>query len=48
MDLPLMTMNRKVIRDMNELFGEFESSMSLDEGPEPLITYDLADREEFM
>ena len=48
MDLPLMKLNRKVIQDMNELFGEFESSMSIDEGPEPLITYDLADREEFM
>ena len=48
MDLPLMKLNRKVIQDLNDLFGEFESSMSLDEGPEPLITYDLADREEFM
>ena len=43
-----MKLNRKVIQDLNELFGEFESSMSLDEGPEPLITYDLGDREEFM
>ena len=48
MDLPLMKLNRKVIQDLNDLFGEFESAMSLDEGPEPLITYDLGDREEFM
>ena len=48
MDLPLMRLNRKVIQDMNELFGEFESSMSLDDLHEPLITYDLNDREEFM
>ena len=48
MDLPLMKLNRKVIQDLNDLFGEFESSMSLDENVEPLITYDLNDREEFM
>ena len=48
MDLPLMKLNRKVIQDMNELFGEFESSLELGEGPEPLTTYDLNDREEFM
>ena len=48
MDLPLMKLNRKVIRDLNDLFGEFESSMALDEPPEKLITYDLSDREEFM
>ena len=48
MDLPLMKLNRKVICDLNELFGEFESSMSLEESVEPLITYDLNDREEFM
>ena len=48
MDLPLMKLNRKVIQDLNELFGEYESALSLDEEPEKLITYDLADREEFM
>lgn len=48
MDLPLMQLNRKVIQDMNELFGEFESALALDEAPSGLTTYDLADREEFM
>ena len=48
MDLPLMKLNRKVIQDLNNLFGEFESSMSLDESIEPLTVYDLNDREEFM
>ena len=48
MDLPLMKLNRKVIQDLNELFGEYESSMSLDDSYEALITYDLNDREEFM
>lgn len=48
MDLPLMKLNRKVIQDLNDLFGEFESSLSLDNSVEPLITYDLGDREEFM
>lgn len=48
MDLPLMKLNRKVIQDMNDLFGEFESSLSLDDAYEPLIEYRLDDREEFM
>ena len=48
MGLPLMKLNRKVIQDMNSLFGEFEAGMSLDEGPEVLVTYDVNDREEFM
>ena len=48
MDLPLMTMNRKVIRDMNELFGEFESGMEIGEPKEKLMTYEISDPEEFM
>ena len=48
MDLPLMKLNRKVIQDLNDLFGEFESSMSLEDTTEPLIEYRLDDREEFM
>ena len=48
MDLPLMKLNRKVIQDMNDLFGEFESSMSLEDTSEPLIEYRLDDVEEFM
>jgi Na+-translocating ferredoxin:NAD+ oxidoreductase RnfC subunit len=48
MDLPLMKLNRKVIQDMNDLFGEFESSLSLEDTSEPLIEYRLDDVEEFM
>lgn len=48
MDLPLMKLNRKVIQDMNDLFGEFESSLSLEDTYEPLIEYRLDDVEEFM
>jgi hypothetical protein len=33
---------------MNALFGEFESSMGLNDPPEVLTTYDVNDREEFM
>ena len=48
MDLPLMKLNRKVIQDMNDLFGEFESALSLEDTTEPLIEYRLDDVEEFM
>ena len=48
MDLPLMKLNRKVIQDMCNLFGEYDSALSVDEPKEKLITYDLADQEEFM
>ena len=48
MDLPLMKLNRKVIHDINELFGEYESSLEIGGPAAPLVTYDLADREEFM
>ena len=48
MDLPLMKLNRKVIQDMNALFGEFESSLSLEDASAPLTEYRLDDVEEFM
>ena len=48
MDLPLMKLNRKVIQDMNTLFGEFESSLSLEDTTAPLTEYRLDDVEEFM
>ena len=48
MDLPLMKLNRKVIKDMNDLFGAYEAGLALDEETEKLITYDLGDQEEFM
>lgn len=47
MDLPIMTLNRKLAKDMNELFGEYESGMSA-EGTDVLRSYDLEDLEEFM
>ncbi|MDO5117367.1 MAG: 4Fe-4S dicluster domain-containing protein [Eggerthellaceae bacterium] len=48
MDLPLMKLNRKVIQDMNDLFGEFESGLVISDEPSVLTTYELTDREEFM
>ena len=48
MDLPLMKLNRKVIQDLNALFGEYEAGLAVDEPKEKLITYDLGDQEEFM
>ena len=48
MDLPLMKLNRKVIQDLNVLFGEYEAGLAVDEPKEKLITYDLGDQEEFM
>ena len=48
MDLPLMKLNRKVISDLTELFGEYDASMSLDGQPVPLTKFELSDREEFM
>ncbi|MBQ6455192.1 MAG: 4Fe-4S dicluster domain-containing protein [Eggerthellaceae bacterium] len=48
MDLPLMKLNRKVIQDMNDLFGEFESGLVISAEPSVLTTYELTDREEFM
>lgn len=47
MDLPLMSLNRELVKDMNELFGEYESGMTT-ENPDVLRTYDLNDLEEFM
>ena len=47
MDLPLMTLNRKLVKDMNELFGAYEAGLG--DGREPTLqTYDLSDLEEFM
>ncbi len=47
MDLPLMALNRKLVKDMNGLFGEYESGMTA-ENPDVLGTYSLDDLEEFM
>ena len=47
MDLPLMLINRKLIEDMNDLFGEFESGMDTNNA-DVLRNYKLDDVEEFM
>ncbi len=47
MNLPLMALNRKLVKDMNGLFGEYESGMTTD-NPDVMRTYKLDDLEEFM
>lgn len=47
MNLPLMLINRKLIKDMNDLFGEFESGMDTNNA-DVLRNYKLDDVEEFM
>lgn len=47
MGLPIMEINRKVIKDLNELFGPYDAGMNLDDRP-PLGTYKLDDPEKFM
>lgn len=47
MDLPLMALNRELVKDMNELFGEYESGMTT-ENPDALRNYKTSDLEEFM
>ncbi|MGI6590001.1 MAG: 4Fe-4S dicluster domain-containing protein [Eggerthellaceae bacterium] len=47
MNLPLMLINRKLIKDMNELFGEFESGMDT-ENADAMRHYRTDDVEEFM
>jgi formate dehydrogenase (coenzyme F420) beta subunit len=47
MELPLMQLNRKLIKDMNDLFGTFESGMDTEQ-VDVLRNYRLDDIEEFM
>ena len=47
MNLPLMALNRKLVKDMNELFGEYESGLDA-QRPDALHSYRLDDLEEFM
>jgi ferredoxin len=37
-DIPLMELNRKLIKDMNELYGEYEAGLDAENEP-PLLTY---------
>ena len=47
MNLPLMQLNRKIIKDVHELFGEYVAGVD-DSTPSPLDHYLLDDIEEFM
>ncbi|MBS3977632.1 MAG: 4Fe-4S dicluster domain-containing protein [Syntrophomonadaceae bacterium] len=47
MDIPIMRLNRKVIKDINELFGDYEAGTDLEKLP-PLGLYSADDPEEFM
>ena len=47
MDLPLMSLNKKLVKDMNELFGTYESGINC-ENKDCLNNYNLDDKEEFM
>ncbi|MDK2895774.1 MAG: hypothetical protein PWQ98_1901, partial [Moorella sp. (in: firmicutes)] len=44
--IPIMTLNKKIIKDLNELFGEYEAGVNLEARP-PLGQYKLDDPEEF-
>jgi formate dehydrogenase subunit beta len=48
MDLPLMTLMHKQVRDIDRLFGPYEGGGLTDKGPDPLRTYKTDDVEEFM
>lgn len=47
MDIPIMSLNKKIIKDINGLFGEYDAGMNLEEKP-PLGRFDENDPEEFM
>ncbi|MZP28887.1 4Fe-4S ferredoxin [Heliobacterium undosum] len=47
MDIPIMAMNRKLIGDLNELFGPYDAGVKPEEKP-PLGAFKLDDPEEFM
>lgn len=47
MGLPIMEVNRKLIKDINELFGTYDAGVDLEDRP-PLGQYKLEDPEKFM
>ncbi len=47
MDIPIMSLNKKIIKDINNLFGDYDAGMDLEDKP-PLGKYDENDPEEFM
>jgi hypothetical protein len=42
-----MQLNRKLIKDINEMFGPYEAGLNTEQRP-PLTLYDTGDPEEFM
>lgn len=46
-DVPIMLMNKKFIKDIDTLFGNYEAGL-VTEGPTPLNSYQVSDPEEFM
>ena len=46
-DVPIMLMNKKFIKDIDTLFGNYEAGL-VTEGTTPLNSYQVADPEEFM
>jgi ferredoxin len=46
--IPIMQMNKKIIKEINDLFGPYEAGVTLEETPPPLGTYQTGDPEEFM
>ncbi len=46
MDVPIMKLNRKVIKDINELFGPYEAGLDVEQLP-PLGHFSIDDPEEF-
>ena len=47
MDIPIMLLNKKLVKDINELFGEYDAGIDI-EGKLPLGHFDKNDPEEFM
>ncbi|MDW7675572.1 MAG: 4Fe-4S dicluster domain-containing protein, partial [Bacillota bacterium] len=47
MNIPIMKMNRKLIKDINELFGDYAAGVDLEAKP-PLGQFNTNDPEEFM
>lgn len=48
MGIPIMQLNRKIIKEIDDLFGHYEAGVKLDETPPPLAAYQTSDPEEFM
>ncbi len=45
-NIPIMKLNRKIIKDINELFGQYEAGLDLEQTP-PLGRYETDDPDEF-